>query len=190
MAGMAAKATTASSAASTINFLIFFSFSLSCFSVPDSTPIGPAKIHPQFVVRYLPFSRSPGRSPPVYAIPPRTGARFSGCTGLGLRRAPGGISGRGNYPGRSRGKSRAELGFGCFQVAQQRKPSRSSSRISPETKTPSSSTTKPPQGPVWPETPEKEEKTELPSNGDGNWGSSGAGVAPSKGLFVVSPEGE
>src|SRR5215211_8014994 len=188
MAGMAAKATTASSAASTINFLIFFSFSLSCFSVPDSTPIGPAKIHPQFVVRYLPFSRPPVRSPPLYAIPPRTGARFSGCTGLGLRRAPGGSSGRGNYPGRSRGKSRAEVGFGCSQAAQQRKPSRSS-RTSPETKTPSSSTTKPPQGPVWPETPEEEE-TELPSNGDGSWEASGSEMVPSEGLSVVLPEGE
>src|SRR5215213_8609977 len=188
MAGMAAKATTAKSAASTINFLIFFSFSLSCFSVPDSTPIGPAKIHPQFVVRYLPFSRSPGRSPPVYAISPRTGARVSGCTGLRLRRASGRISERGSCPGRSRGKSRAELGFGCSQAAQQRKPSRSS-RTSLETKTPSS-TTKPPQGPAWPETPEWEEETELPSYGDGSWGSSGSEVVPSEGLSVILPEGE
>src|SRR5215212_8564272 len=188
MAGMAAKATTASSAASTINFLIFFSFSLSCFSVPDSTPIGPAKIHPQFVVRYLPFSKSPGRSPPLYAIPPRTGARVSGCSGLALPRAPGGISERGDYPGRSSGKSRAERGFGCSQAAQQRRPSRSS-RTSPETKTPSSSTTKPPQGPAWPETPEEEE-TELPSNSDGSWEASGSEMVPSEELSVVLPEGE
>src|SRR5215212_1250395 len=116
MAGMAARASTASSAASNINFLIFFSFSLSLslvFSLPDSILIGQG-IHRSAVRRpVLDFSLGPRtvsagvRGPAAHSRGVLWLDRGSGPA----RRAPGGLFGRGDYPGRSRGTGRAELGF-------------------------------------------------------------------------------
>ncbi len=148
MAGMAARASTVRSAASNITFLNFFSFSL--FRVfgpgpdPDRTGENPAHDSSSGTrLSLAPRALSAGR-----AIPLRDSVRFSCCAGLGLRRALGGISGREDYPGRSRGASRAELGFGGSQEVRWSNPSRLS-RTSPDAKTQiRSSGAKPPPRPA------------------------------------------
>src|SRR5215204_4046263 len=176
MAGMAARASTARSAASNITFLNFFSFSLVFFGPgpdPDRTGEDPAHGSSSGTrLSLAPRALSAGR-----VIPLRDSVRFSCCAGLGLRRALGGISGRGDYPGRSRGASRAELGFGGSQEVRWSNPSRLS-RTSPDAKTQirSSGEKPPPPRPAWPPLLEKE----LPPSG-GAMGEAGCGT-PSEGL--------
>src|SRR5829696_4334490 len=103
MAGMAARASTARSAASNITFLIFFSFSLVFFGPgpdPDRTGDDPAHGSSSGTrLSLAPRALSAGR-----AIPLRDSVRFSCCAGLGLRRALGGISGEGELPGPLQGQ--------------------------------------------------------------------------------------